>query len=208
VNIYCDLETTGLNPHKDSILEIAMVATDDDHVPVGEPFVSLVKPLHLRGWEAMDPTVREMHEKSGLLDKLYVFPPSWSAPVLRPDLPRLGDVERAAIDWLARIWLRDVPRTSDREPMIKWSRGIPLAGNSVHFDKRFLAEHMDELEALFSHRILDVSSFTIEMKRACPEAYATRPGLGPDGKPVKAHRALDDVMQSIATMRHYRPHLR
>lgn len=191
---WVDLETTGLDPRKGSILEIAMVATDDQLVQFGEPFVSVVKPLHLRGWEVMDDYVKGMHTKSNLAYEIWCDP---DRRFVWDKVPRLGDVERAAIEWVYRIM-------HPTENLLALTRATPLAGNTVHFDKRWLIEHMPELEALFSHRIYDVSSFTEEAKRSAPEIYAKRPGLGPDGKPVPLHRALDDIMNSIATARYYR----
>lgn len=206
--VWADLETTGLDPLKGSILEIAMVATDDNFVQIGVPFVSLVKPLHLLGYEAMDDFVKKMHTKSGLLDRLYnigaLFHGEDPSACLLSELPRRGDVERAAIEWCYEIAGRDgVPSTCE---VVAYDvlRKTPLGGNTVHFDKRWLIHHMSDLEALFSHRIYDVSSFTEEMKRSAPDVYAGRPGLGPDGRPVPMHRALDDITNSIETARYYR----
>lgn len=212
--VWCDLETTGLDPRKGSILEIALVATDDDFNVIGEPFTSVVQPLHLRGYEVVDQYVRDMHTKNGLWAEIYMndFVISEEGKILehkvyfKETAKRLGDVERAAIEWLQKIYWLDGGRSSDRESMTKWAKAIPLGGNTVHFDKRWLIEHMDEFEALFSHRIYDVSTITEEVKRAAPQTHARRPGLGPDGKPVPQHRALDDILNSIETARFYRRH--
>lgn len=204
--IWLDLETTGLDPRAGSILEIAMIATDDNFEQIGVPFVSIVRPIHLRGWEVMDDYVREMHTKSALAYEIWCDP---DRRAVWDNVPRLGDVERAAIQWLAGInvqhaALASIPYDKFISDVTIAFRGTPLAGNTVHFDKRFLLEHMNELEALFSHRIYDVSSFTEEVKRSAPEVYARRPGLGPDGKPVLQHRALDDIKNSIETAKFYR----
>lgn len=210
--IFADIETTGLDEHKGSILEIALVATDDNLVQIGEPFVSLVKPLHMCGYEVMDDYVREMHTKSGLLEQIYnigaLYHGEDSSACLLEGLPRLGDVERSAIEWLAKI------AESAREPgwadlncgahYEKYVKQTPLAGNSVHFDKAWLRVHMDDLEKLFSHRIYDVSALNEFAKRHAPEIYAIRPGLDANGKSVPKHRALDDVYASIETAKHYR----
>jgi oligoribonuclease len=192
---WIDLETTGLDPCTGSILEIAMIATDDNFEQIREPFVSIVRPLHMRGWEVMDDFVKEMHTKSGLAYEIWCDP---DRRTVWDNVPRLGDVERKAINWLQHIG--SLAGFDDKKAF----RAAPLGGNTVHFDKRWLIEHMDELEALFSHRIYDVSSFTEEVKRAAPEVYKRRPGLGPDGKPVPMHRALDDIRNSIETAKFYR----
>lgn len=224
--VWLDLETTGLDPRKHSILEIAMIATDDNLNQIGDPFTAVIRPLHLHGYEVADKYVLDMHTKSGLWAEIYMndFGISADGKIIehkvyfKETAQRLGDVERAAIHWLSTIVApcncvvdQGEAAAGLHEPactsLIDWkklARGIPLGGNTVHFDKRFLIEHMDELEALFSHRIYDVSSFTEEVKRSAPEVYKHRPGLDETGKPVPQHRALDDIRNSIATAKFYR----
>lgn len=210
--VWCDLETTGLDPKKGSILEIALVATDDDLNVVGEPFTSVVQPLHLRGYEVADKYVLDMHTKSGLWAEIYMndFVISAEGKIIehkvyfKETAKRLGDVERAAIEWLTKLFDKHVQSETSPQSLGVWSRTVPLGGNTVHFDKRWLIEHMDELEALFSHRIYDVSSFTEEVKRSAPEVYKRRPGVDAAGKSEPQHRALDDIKNSIETARYYR----
>ncbi|MFZ1576106.1 MAG: oligoribonuclease [Chromatiaceae bacterium] len=76
----------------------------------------------------------------------------------------------------------------------------PLCGNSICQDRRFLARSMPKLEAWFHYRNLDVSSLKILAQRWAPavaEAF----------KKQSAHRAMDDIRESIAELRHYREHL-
>lgn len=76
----------------------------------------------------------------------------------------------------------------------------PLCGNSICQDRRFLAMSMPKLEAWFHYRNLDVSSFKILAQRWAPavaESFEKR----------SAHRAMDDIRESIAELRHYRDHL-
>jgi oligoribonuclease len=73
-------------------------------------------------------------------------------------------------------------------------RSISLAGNSVHFDAAWIRVHMPRFAAFLSHRVFDVSTLIRAMR-------TWGPGL-PDGDP--AHRALDDVRQSIAAARAFR----
>jgi oligoribonuclease len=205
--VWLDLETTGLDPNEGSILEIAMVATDDNFVELGEPFVSIVKPLHLCGFEVMDEYVRGMHGKSGLMRAIYGTDAPRGTPTTLPNLPRRSDVEHAAIEWCRTAWMHDASlrlRDWETSSFTEEVKKTPLAGNSVHFDKRWLIEHMSELEALFSHRIYDVSTLTIEAKHSAPEVYKRRPGLDSDGKPAPIHRALEDIQNSIETAKFYR----
>ena len=73
----------------------------------------------------------------------------------------------------------------------------PLCGNSVGQDRRFLVEYMPELESFLHYRNLDVSTIKELAMRWRPDVMA---GLNKKG----AHRALDDIRESIEELRHYR----
>lgn len=75
---------------------------------------------------------------------------------------------------------------------------MPLAGSTVSFDRRWLRQHMPELEKLFSHRSVDVSSVGELAARWAPEVYAGRP------RSTDQHRALADARGSIELLRYYR----
>ena len=75
----------------------------------------------------------------------------------------------------------------------------PMCGNSICQDRRFMARLMPELEAFFHYRNLDVSSLKELASRWKPEVM--------DGFVKKAaHLALDDVLESIDELKHYRKH--
>lgn len=75
----------------------------------------------------------------------------------------------------------------------------PLCGNSIWQDRRFLAKHMPTLEGYLHYRLVDVSTIKELSRRWYPDQPAFRKG--------EAHRALDDIRESIAELRHYREHL-
>lgn len=75
----------------------------------------------------------------------------------------------------------------------------PLCGNTIWHDRRFLARHMPDLEGYLHHRIIDVSTVKELARRWHPELLKKLPKQS-------AHRALDDVRDSIAELRHYRDH--
>ena len=75
----------------------------------------------------------------------------------------------------------------------------PLCGNSIHQDRRFLVKYMPELEAYFHYRNLDVSTLKELAKRWKPEVVSSFNKKG-------SHQALDDIMESIDEMKHYREH--
>ncbi|MEM6989285.1 MAG: oligoribonuclease [Myxococcota bacterium] len=75
----------------------------------------------------------------------------------------------------------------------------PLCGNSVWQDRRFIIEYMKDLDRFLHYRLVDVSS----IKELARRWY---PGVSSPPK-QEAHRALDDIRESIAELRYYREHL-
>jgi oligoribonuclease len=75
---------------------------------------------------------------------------------------------------------------------------VPLAGNSIRTDRSFLARHMPEIENWLHYRCVDVSTVKELVKRWYPGLEHARPSSG------VLHRAMDDVRDSVAEMRHYR----
>lgn len=73
----------------------------------------------------------------------------------------------------------------------------PMCGNSICQDRRFLARQMPLLEAFFHYRNLDVSSLKIL-------AQLWAPAVAKGFTKESTHRALQDIRDSIAELRHYR----
>lgn len=74
----------------------------------------------------------------------------------------------------------------------------PMCGNSICQDRRFLARLMPELEAYFHYRNLDVSTIKELYQRWVPN--------GPHFEKDSAHRALEDIRDSVEELRFYRKH--
>jgi oligoribonuclease len=75
----------------------------------------------------------------------------------------------------------------------------PICGNSIGQDRRFLYRYMPELEGFFHYRNLDVSTVKELAARWAPQLR--------DGFTKKAaHRALDDIIESIDELKYYRQH--
>lgn len=73
----------------------------------------------------------------------------------------------------------------------------PMCGNSICQDRRFMARLMPELEAFFHYRNLDVSTLKELASRWKPEVL--------EGFVKKsAHLALNDTLDSIDELKHYR----
>ncbi len=77
------------------------------------------------------------------------------------------------------------------------ARGVaPLCGNSVSFDREMIRRYMPETFEMFHYRIIDVSTVKELVRRWYGESLLY--------KKKGAHRALDDIYESIAELRSYR----
>jgi oligoribonuclease len=75
----------------------------------------------------------------------------------------------------------------------------PMCGNSICQDRRFLYRYMAKLEAFFHYRNLDVSTLKELAARWAPKIQS--------GFHKKAaHKAMDDIIESIEELRYYRQH--
>ena len=76
----------------------------------------------------------------------------------------------------------------------------PMCGNSICQDRRFMVEQMPLLETFFHYRNLDVSTLKELARRWSPKVYQSHQKSG-------AHLALDDILESIDELKHYRKYL-
>jgi oligoribonuclease len=77
----------------------------------------------------------------------------------------------------------------------------PMCGNSIGVDRRFLDHQLPELDRFLHYRSIDVSSLKELCRRWYPDVYRARPSK------AEEHRALADVLESIAELRYYREHM-
>lgn len=142
--VWMDLEMTGLDPLKDTILEIATIVTDSQLNTLAEGPVIAIR-HDAEALERMDPWCVEHHGQSGLTQRC---------------LESRVSLEEAETRTLAFI--------KDYCP----ERATPLCGNSIHQDRRFLARYMPRLNAYLHYRIVDVSSVKELVERWYPRDYA------------------------------------
>jgi oligoribonuclease len=139
--IWIDLEMTGLDTDRDSIIEIATIVTDAQLNILAEgPELAIAHPLQTL--EAMDEWNRNQHGKSGL----------WKR-VLEQGVS-MADAEQRTLEFL-RSWVS--PKVS------------PMCGNSICQDRRFLHRQMPDLEKYFHYRNLDVSTLKELARRWAPQ---------------------------------------
>jgi oligoribonuclease len=169
--VWMDLEMTGLEPAKDVIVEIATLVTDDELeiVAEGPDLVVATTEAKLAG---MDQVVVDMHTRSGLLEAIKASTTT---------------LEEAGAQTLAFI-KEHVP-----DP-----RTVPLCGNSIGTDRRFLAAHLPEIEDHLHYRSIDVSTIKELARRWYPDTLAKAPGK------AGGHRAMDDIRESVAELRYWR----
>ena len=74
----------------------------------------------------------------------------------------------------------------------------PLAGNSIATDRTFIRAYMPRLDKALHYRMIDVSTIKELARRWHPRAYYNQPDKG------MAHRALQDVIESIRELDFYR----
>jgi oligoribonuclease len=166
-----DLEMTGLDPIRNTIVEVATVVTDDELQVVAEG-PDLVIAASEEQLADMDEVVRSMHQRSGLLEAIQASTIT---------LEEAGDATLA--------FLRD---------HIAEPGTVPLCGNSIGTDRRFLAVWLPEVEAYLHYRSVDVSTVKELARRWYPDVFANGP------KKLGSHRALGDIRESIAELRYYR----
>ena len=138
--VWIDLEMTGLDVTRESIIEIATVVTDGhlNILAIG-PNLAVSVPSHLL--DEMDEWNTSHHTSSGLVERV------------RSQGVSCEDAERQTLEFL-RNW---VPEGS-----------APLCGNSVWNDKRFMEKEMPNLVNYLHYRMIDVSTIKELARRWYP----------------------------------------
>src|ERR1700712_3282924 len=136
--LWVDLEMTGLNPGEDVILEIAAEITDFNFKTLASYEARVAQP--------MDVVVAQMQKNTWWQDY----------PVNRDDfLQKLAtgkpseQVERELIELIEQHF--------GTEPAV-------LSGNSIHSDRKFIAQWWPELDLKLHYRMLDVSAWKVLMQ--------------------------------------------
>ena len=170
--VWLDCEMTGLQPDTDRIIEIAVVVTSPDLATrVEGPVFAIHQSDALL--DGMDAWNKGTHGRSGLIDRV------------KASVTSEADAEAALIQFLSQY----VPKGK-----------VPLCGNSIGQDRRFMERYMPRLNSFFHYRNVDVSTLKELARRWKPEAYASF-------KKAQRHTALADVHESIDELQHYRARL-
>lgn len=184
--VWTDLETTGLDPHHDIVLEVAIVITDDklnvhgefssivlNHVPLDRGVDMFAVSAGAKVWEG--------HKKNGLLDEL------WKAWM------KIKDVDGSA--FCMRRVEAEIAMFFDAHGVQGDNKPL-LAGSTISFDRNFMQVQMPSTLKRLHYRNVDVSTIS-EL------AKVWRPDLSTPEK-KEMHRALSDIHESIGLLRFYR----
>ncbi|XP_078282787.1 small fragment nuclease [Rhinoraja longicauda] len=171
--VWVDLEMTGLDIEKDKIIEMACIITDSDLNILAEgPHLIVNQPNELL--DGMSEWCKEHHGKSGLTQAVKDSKIS---------------LQQAEYEFLSFVRQQTNPGL------------CPLAGNSVHADKKFLDKYMPQFMKHLHYRIIDVSTIKELCRRWHPDEYEAAP------KKKASHRALDDIRESIKELQFYKMHV-
>jgi len=139
--VWMDMEMTGLEPDRDSILEVATLITDDELNVIAEgPVFAIAQPEAVLA--GMDDWNQRTHGESGLLERV------------RREGVSMAEAERRTLEFIkAHVG----------------EKTAPLCGNTVWQDRRFLYRYMPVLEAWLHYRIIDVSTLKELARRWRPD---------------------------------------
>jgi oligoribonuclease len=144
--VWIDCEMTGLDPTIDELVEIAVVVTDYELVPLDPGFQIVIAPDQ-SALANMNDFVTTMHEKSGLLEEI-------------PHGVSVAEAEFQVLEYIQRF----VPEGR-----------APLAGNTIGTDRMFIAKYMPRVDRWLHYRSVDVSSIKVLAQRWYPRSYIHAP---------------------------------
>lgn len=142
--IWIDLEMTGLDTSKDTIIEIATIVTDKHLNELAEGPVFAIGQVEAT-MDAMDEWNSRQHGETGLTARVI------------ESKTELQDAAASTIAFLSK-WVDE--------------GASPMCGNSICQDRRFMAREMPSLERFFHYRNLDVSTLKILAQLWLPEIAA------------------------------------
>ncbi|KAI1704562.1 exonuclease domain-containing protein [Ditylenchus destructor] len=171
--VWVDCEMTGLEVDQHRLVEIACIVTEPNLEIVDE-----IGPICIKHppevMENMSGWCKNTFKENGLIERIE-----------KEGIPE-HDAESKVLEFLKKH--------------VPWNK-CPLAGNSVHMDRQFLAKYMPKVMTYLHYRIIDVSSIKELVKRWYPEEELDKI---PQKKLV--HLALDDIKESIEELRYYKEH--
>lgn len=165
--LWMDLEMTGLDHLEDRILEVAAIATDWDFKEIAV-------------YEAVKKVGPKLMKKRMVGEFWEKFPEVRTALVEQNTSGKNGRVvENELLEFIEEHFATDKP--------------VLLGGNSIHQDRKFIANEWPRLDARLHYRMLDVSAWKVVFEGKYGKKFA---------KPEE-HRAIEDIRGSIMELKYY-----
>lgn len=183
--IWLDIETFGLRPGYDPVIEIGFVITDLDMIVTDELQIAVWNRSREERYQELKRKVKtgaasdseafifDMHTKNGL----FAF------------AREMGKVPGRAAETMISFLSRNKISSE------------PLCGSSVHFDRTHLDAGWPYLLENFSYRNIDISSLKELCMRFNPHMYSK---MQDDVRLSKSHRVISDIEDSIEEFKWYR----
>jgi oligoribonuclease len=168
---WLDLEMTGLDADVDVILQAALIVTDANLEPLEQFTCDVWQPE--AALARMTPFVMDMHEKTGLLERVRRS---------RTDLSRAeGAILEIVSGWCPY--------------------GAVLCGNSIGQDRRFVDRYMPGLAAYLTYRVVDVSTVKVLAKAWFgPTAVYVKPTAGEHDALVDVKNSIAELAHYRKTL--------
>lgn len=168
--LWIDLEMTGLDPIEDRILEVAAIVTDwkFNELAIYEGVVHV------------DPSEIKRRMKVG--QDFWDANPEARDSLIAQNLEKGRPGEMIEAELLAFI-----------DEHFEADKPVLLAGNSIHQDRKFIADEWKQIDARLHYRMLDVSAWKVVFEGKYKKRF---------GKPEE-HRALGDIRGSIMELEYY-----
>lgn len=165
-----DIETTGLDARHGFILEVGLMVVDLNFKPVGAMSEVVLPDIEI-DWDSLHPAVREMHSRNGLRDAID-----------RRTGQDIEDVEEMMLDFYTQYF---------------GTAKVPLVGSSIHFDVKWIDEHLVDFADKLHYRIIDTSSVKELCRRFNPRLYSLLP------EKQEKHRVLPDMQDTLGELHFY-----
>ncbi len=146
--VWIDLEMTGLDINRHTIVEVAALVTDAE-LNILDEGLDIVVHATDEELAQMDDVVTEMHGSSGLTENI------------RASQVTLKEAEDQVLELIAKH--------------VDPAHPAPLAGNSIATDRSFIRAQMPRLDAALHYRMIDVSTIKELTRRWLPRVYQNQP---------------------------------
>ncbi|MDR3128072.1 MAG: oligoribonuclease [Bifidobacteriaceae bacterium] len=166
--LWMDLEMTGLNPVKDEILEVAAIITDWqlNKLAVYKQ-VQKVNPELLKQRMVGEFWETNYQTRDKLIEQNFLA------------TKQTQEVEKELLKFIKQNF--------------STKQNIYLSGNSIHQDRKFIAQHWPKLDKRLHYRMLDISAFKLFFANVYNKDFAKN----------QTHRAIDDIKESISELTFY-----